>query len=64
MKLFAIMAQAFIESRQRQAERIIRDHAFFARYDVRVAAGNIHMVEPPEPHMAGSTSAAEFRLAA
>jgi len=64
MKFFATIAQAFIESRQRQAERVIRDHLFFRRYDVRMAVENMHMVERPKPDAAGSTSVTELKLAA
>jgi hypothetical protein len=44
MKFFTIIAQAFMEARQRQADRIIRDHSYFKGYEVQTTAENMNVV--------------------
>ena len=63
MKFFAIVAQAFLESRQRQADRIIRDHlGLMGR--VGMADDTTNVVELAKPCVAGAVMRADFKAAA
>jgi len=64
-KFFARIANAFIESRQRQAARIIRDHSYLlAQYEVRIAVENTNMSEVAKTEPTPSMAPVEFKLAA
>jgi len=62
MRFFAIIARAFMESRQRQAARIIRDHSYLTRGPSRIAANNMNVIEVATPRP--EHAAPEFKLAA
>lgn len=63
MKFFAIIAQAFLESRQRQADRIIRDHlGFMGR--VGLADGTNNVVALAKPCAPAAIVPADVRAAA
>lgn len=63
MKFFAIIAQAFLESRQRQADRIIRDHlGFMGR--VGLADDTHNVVELARPCAPAAAVRADFKAAA
>ena len=64
-KFFARIAYAFMESRQRQADRIIRDHSYFlAQYEARIAVENTNMSEVAKTEPTPSMAPVEFKLAA
>src|SRR5215813_3187457 len=45
MKFFASIARAFMEARQRQADRIVRDHSYFKRFEAQLTAEKMNVVE-------------------
>jgi len=75
MKFFATIAQAFIEMRQRQADRILGTHFDLLRHDGRMAAGiaadmatdlatDRNVVELAAPRATDSIVPAQLKLAA
>jgi hypothetical protein len=64
MTFFATIARAFMEARQRQAERIIRDHYRFMGYDVPMTAATPNVVELARRPAADASFPAEFKQAA
>ena len=63
MKFFAIIAQAFLESRQRQADRIIRDHLGFTGR-VGMADDTNNVVALARPRAAAAVLPADLKAAA
>ena len=64
MKFFATIARAFMESRERQAARIIRDHSYLTHFEDRVVAETMNVVELAKPRPAHAAVAVELKQAA
>ena len=64
MKLFALIARAFMESRQRQAARIIREHSYLTRREARMTVDDMHVIALAASRAARATAPAEVKLAA
>ena len=45
MKFFASIVRAFMEARQHQADRIVRDHSYFKRFEAQLTSENMNVVE-------------------
>jgi hypothetical protein len=65
MKFFASIARGFMEARQRQADRIVRNHSYFKRFEAQMTAENINVLElAPRRPSAEAPAPAELMLAA
>jgi hypothetical protein len=63
MKFFAIIAQAFLESRQRQADRVIRDHLGFMGH-IGLTDDTQNVVELARPCAPAAAVRADLKAAA
>ena len=64
MTFFGKIARSFMQARQRQADRIIRDHSRFMGHDVRTTAENLNVVELARWPIADAAFPVEFKQAA